>query len=422
MAYTPFHDPWGYGDDCCNGPAAGQPDTKITHLACDHWEEGIFNAAATADLALAGLDDKVDVVTGLGAFVLGQTGWSSAAVSYSAPGISSRSLANIPVNTTRWRMHVRNFNAAGDSAPGSGTFNINGIWFGSHPLGTPASLAQAVTAFVLTNQVEFVSSWVTSAPLQFKANEIAMLSFGITSSSVGAVINTGAGGSLITLDAADASNPAPGGITNLDTQLLDWWIEYETVDPFNRRSLVIGDSIPQGYGMSGAQQYHSYKAWPAQYGTRRKNLVCNAAIASRQFTNFTGSQPIFTRFGTGAGFIWDEVIISLGSNDLGAGADLNTLVTRLLVTVGAVRTAFNPRRIFVMPVLPKSSVGAPETQRNLYNAWLMENTEQYVGASSLMTHEVMDNPASPGTLRTADSPDTVHLNVSGHTRLANSLI
>lgn len=54
MAYTKFHDPWNSGS-CCGTPDPG-PDTPLTKAACDHWEQGIFDAAATADAAVPEAD------------------------------------------------------------------------------------------------------------------------------------------------------------------------------------------------------------------------------------------------------------------------------------------------------------------------------------------------------------------------------
>lgn len=52
MAYTKFNDPWGYGD-CCGTPGVGQPNTPIRAAALNHIEQGIFDAFAAADAAMA---------------------------------------------------------------------------------------------------------------------------------------------------------------------------------------------------------------------------------------------------------------------------------------------------------------------------------------------------------------------------------
>lgn len=52
MAYTKVHEDWGYGDCCGDGPAPGQPNTPIRHVDLEHMEQGIFDAAATADAAV----------------------------------------------------------------------------------------------------------------------------------------------------------------------------------------------------------------------------------------------------------------------------------------------------------------------------------------------------------------------------------
>jgi hypothetical protein len=58
--YVKVHENWGYADSCCaSGPAAGQPDTPIRSVDLEHIEDGIFNAQAAADAAIATADEAL---------------------------------------------------------------------------------------------------------------------------------------------------------------------------------------------------------------------------------------------------------------------------------------------------------------------------------------------------------------------------
>lgn len=281
----------------------------------------------------------------------------------------------LPVTSTRWRLHVRNYDyrASGASAT-TGVISCVGAYVGT-PVFTSGVLTgqfsatptQALSSFATnTDGSEYVSGWVTDAAAQFTAGKNHLISLGFTCTGGQTLQRDGSGFSFFSSGAGTSATLAstsatPGGV---NLSILDIWIEYEFVGE-QPIVLVIGDSIPHGYLSS----FGPRDSWVNQWSQRTRCPVVDNAFSGSTTAHYTTlADAKYSRF---TGITPDAVIVHLTTNDVSAGTATATIQSNLGTIISNIRTTWGANiPIFLATICPRNFTGATEAARLTMNTWL----------------------------------------------------
>ncbi|MDI9903817.1 hypothetical protein QM716_28530 [Rhodococcus sp. IEGM 1409] len=342
----------------------------------------------------------------------------------------------LPVDTTRWRVRMRNYNgynAANGSQPLTGSriavgkHALNALGNSSGVFTAPTVRTVHNTAFTIPNTTSWwTSPWITAPADQMTANEPYLLGWSATSTAqqiaggIGeAWLFTGSGA-----DATDATktNGTMGTGNSTHGCPLDIVIEYECTTA--RPALLgVGDSIMEGLtgytGTSFASSlsvpwYQSYlHQWANSCGAVAVNLAQWGTTTSQWLPTVTDrwSRADLTN-GKFAG-----AVIALGSNDASASVPLATYQANMALIVGKVRALIEPGApIYLVNVIGRNFSGTPETLRVSYNDWLATcplGVKGVIDAAGSMT-----TPGFTPTMMAHLTMDGVHPNMTGNAHLA----
>lgn len=343
----------------------------------------------------------------------------------------------LTVDTTRFRVHVRNHDFKGDTA-GVGTINFTGMWLGEHALststGTPngwtggfvSSPSQVSAAFTVIDDAEWVSPWIETTSAQIARDKQMLLSFGFTCPTSTTIYRTF--GSMFF--ASGAGNAALAGQTGSlgsyfgSPGLFDVFIEYEFAGT-NPVGLYLGDSLTEGRAggtIQGIDPGGQDAGWPQQHAQRT-----GAVAMVNAYSGITASQWAFidstkwTRFDP-ATLRPDYVFIWMGTNDIGNNVDsLATIKGKVLSVINKVRALYgNGIPIYTATILPRGFTGTQETNRTAMNAWLSARPKNIAGCFDF--DRAVRDPASVAALDADfDSGDATHLNTRGYSRLVAAI-
>ncbi|QFP96814.1 minor tail protein [Gordonia phage Mcklovin] len=281
----------------------------------------------------------------------------------------------LPVTTTRWRLHVRNYNIR-DSTAYPGQVAFTGVWlsqFTDVDTGwdgkAKAAPVQAMSAWTATDlSTEYVGPWVTATNLQFQKNANHQLSVGYQAAA-GVSVGRGYAGMFYTGNQADASSQ---GVTRnpSESSVFDIWIEYEayTDAPLG---LVIGDSLTVGRRAANDAGLGMLSSWPVAHSLRTRSLNNNVSLSGGTLDIWASAASF--KMSRWSSIPWDYVVIALGTNNIDNGDDLATIKTKYAATVAAARTAYPTAKIYVATIPPRTYSGdnaAKHVIRNAFNEWI----------------------------------------------------
>lgn len=310
---------------------------------------------------------------------------------------NTRSLVQLPVDTTRWRLRVASTSALSGTVL-TGIWNCTGVWVGT-PLYSATGLpwqrafastpSQALSSFsTVGDGTEFVSSWVTGSALQFKKGVPTGISYGLNATAPITLLYSSRGatyGSTVAGNASSAAGnaaiPSGSGVGLNNLVVLDIRIEYEfatTVQGGVAVGAFIGDSITSGWSsdtstpgatppvLSGAEPHQT---WPGAAGMRNGFAWINMGVGST-----TAAQ-----WSSGSGWRWarcdlttniaDFGVISLCTNDVVANATESNMETNIQSCVAVLRS-LGINEIYLGTMIARGLSGAQETARADVNNWM----------------------------------------------------
>lgn len=376
--------------------------------------------------ALKVIADTDLVPTKTGRYVVNGAGGSSVStLGVGGTGATVRNTVRVPVNTTRWRLRIRNYDIRDDLSY-SGQVDFTGVWVGEAEIITTgwngkfaATPTQALTSFTAANlSTEYVTGWVTAAGAQFAAHKLSQISFGYTAAAATSVVR-GFAGMYYTANQADAATVAPTMFAN-EQAVFDIVLEYEanTDAPIH---LAIGDSLTVGRHAASDPGLGMAGSWPVLWGSRTNALVTNGALSGSTLDTWNSSSALkLTRW---AGISWDAVIVALGTNQIENGSTLGSTQVKVGTTLAAIRAALGATRIYMCTVPPRVFTGddaGKQVIRLAYNAWLMGLPFGIDGAFEI--DKPVINPASTNTLDpNVSAGDGTHMNRIGSSKLATAV-
>jgi lysophospholipase L1-like esterase len=327
-----------------------------------------------------------------------------------------------PATTTRWRIRHRNYDYLLNAATAAG-LDINGLYVGTPVVNSTGGLTGAFTATptayhgayqLAPDGSEYVGPWITDPTLQFSRLQRVLLSFGVTSTSGGAVsMNGNAYGAYFNVGGAANAGVAAPTISGFSTS--GWTgleIEYETAQ-YGAVGLYVGDSITEAKSATSWARLHA-----AQVGAMP---VVNAVGGATTSVFTTSSRPVWSRLNlTEVGV--DYAVIFLGSNDANGSVSLATYQANMSTIITNIRTLTGKSNIplFLATIPPRTFGATPEGLRTSYNTWL--RGLPFGALQTFSFDKVLESKTDVTVLDAEyDSGDTIHPNTNGHTRMAGLL-
>lgn len=401
--------------------------------------DGYAELDATGNVPLSQLANVANPqtpVTKRVSLAIGSDGNASATAS--AHDYNQRTLIQLPVTTTRWRVRFRNASALTGTAT-AGSWDGVGVWVGT-PLFAAAGLpwgrtfatapTQALGAFTTPSDgTDFVSDWVTNTGLQFQAGVPAGLSTGITHATSTVYTSSAQGWTYSGSGAAAAGgNAAPLAVTPSNLVVGDWRLEYEFATvavggiPVG---VCIGDSITAGWDSGpstpGAsppvmQGFDPHQTWPGAASLRNGFAVVNMGVGSTRAAQWQ----------TGTGWRWDRfdlattvpefAVISLGTNDIFDGTAVATM-QGYIQTIITKLAALGVHEVWLGTQIPRSYTGATETLRTGLNAWIRNGPCGSFGAFDF--DKAMNLQATPNVMDPDLFGSYPHPNRAGYQKMAS---
>lgn len=294
----------------------------------------------------------------------------SATVAAAAVDWLERTILELPVTTTRWRLKMANRNLLTNTVLTT-PITCAGVYVGQPVLDVAAAggrftgafahaPAQALGGFAVpVDGTDYVSPWVTAPALQFVKDQPTLLSWDTATAATG----TGLGQSVRQVyhlggstGAANLATLAPvGGTITGAAALGDLRIEYEYLG-VEETILFVGDSITQGASTGNEaatnQGVLHHEAWPGVAGAKGGYTPINAGISSTVTGGWTDPSALsWTRLDL-ATTIPDACVIALGSNDI-LNVPLATIQANYQSICDYVRSIGIPR-VFVATVMPRT--------------------------------------------------------------------
>lgn len=353
---------------------------------------------------------------------------------------NQRTLIQLPVTTSRWRVHFRNASGLSGAIQAS-SWDGTGIWVGT-PLYSAAGLpwgrtfasapAQAVGAFTTPSDgSDYVSPWVTDPALQFTKGVPRGLSTGIAhSASTGFYYSTqgwtygGAGA------AAAAGNATPGGAGLNNFVVGDWRLEYEYDTPAGPNGvpvgLFIGDSITAGWDSSPSlpassppqmQGFDPHQTWPGAAGMRNGFAWVNLGVGStraQQWATFSGWRWTRSDIST---TVPDFAMVMLGTNDVFDGTAVAT-IQGYIQSVIATLMGLGIHEVWLATQIPRGFSGSSETLRTGLNAWIRNVPAGIAGVIDL--DKALRAPATPSGMEPEYFGAYPHPNRAGYQAMGNA--
>ncbi|WP_280455565.1 SGNH/GDSL hydrolase family protein [Nocardia brasiliensis] len=343
---------------------------------------------------IAGLQTALDAKQALPAsrtFTLphsnGGLGGSVATSLSSATAGSDRFVVKLPLNATRWRIKLRNYDY-NQTAKTAAT--LKKLVVGKHSrattgtaLETGSFVSNAATTIVSTDQTIpgngtwYTSPWVTAAGDVFEDGVEFLVGFGWTISP-STVVQCGAGRSWHWTNSTSGTDPTVAGSGATQTYIpFDWVIEYE-VTTRHKVTLVIGDSISEGI-LGSNSALASTSLWRNPFwlwADRTDRLIVNLSLAGVGLTHFAttpSTNYLWTRQDLStSNYTIDEVVISAGSNDFSpAGRSLAQMQADTLTIVSHLRTTLGiTAPIYLATIIARGSTN--DSVRLSWNEWVSQ--------------------------------------------------
>lgn len=334
----------------------------------------------------------------------------------------------LPVNTTRWRLRIRNADQYGAGIAGAFTIvrpslgihaiDANGAGTGEMT-GAPHQLGIDTLA-INSDGTEWTGAWVTATAGQFTAQTQHLLSIGLRMSAGQTTIKTNSV-SWYRSGTSHLANTQTIGSLIKSNPFLDIRVEYEYdgVEP----AMAVGDSITDGLFAGGKGQIGGY---PATLALRTGQPVNNAAVSGHRANQVKGygtTHWYWTRVIPLGGTAPKAAIVSLGTNDaVTVGETAATIKTNLL-TIFATLRSLGVKRLYASTIAPREDAGATVDVKAIIaevNAWLLTRPAGLVDVFEF--DRAVGTAVDPADLdERYDSGDGLHLNTAGYARLARAI-
>lgn len=331
--------------------------------------------------------------------------------------ISVRLPILLGATAVEWRVHIRNYNDKSGTAY-AGALAFTGVYVGKAARaadgtlsGTFATTPTAVANGFNTNAAgnEWISDWVTNAPLQSGTDYL--LSYGYTSATQDNYL--AAAGCWTTPNANDAGTTAPA-VTQGKWAPLDVWIEVRVpaATPIN---MYLGDSLTLGIQAT----LPVYDSWAAKHAVANGAIHSIYAIGGSQATDWldTGARRLNKWLGLSKP---SAAIVALGNNDMYSfGASLAEMKQRTINVSNMLRNSFTDR-LYLTTVLPR--IGADQALKDIasaFNDWCLQTP---AGArESFDFYERIANANGDADLKWASTSANFHLSTAGYARCAAAI-
>lgn len=331
----------------------------------------------------------------------------------------------IPVATTRWRLHVRNFNSRSNTAY-TGAISFTGAWVGTHALTAlgaqtgnfTAAPVSALGAFATpADGSEYTSGWVTDPLAQFSPYTEHLLSVGWTCAGGQTNMRSSSYGWWNTTSAQAGDQTPATTVGAITVGVFDVWIECEYL---MSNQLVVGyhgDSLTTGYA-SGRPVYSSY---PVQHALGHSNMAVLDSYTGTTLAEAVASftQYRWTKFTLGGAVTLDASLVHLGGNDIFNGDAVATVQANLQAFINGLRTIYGVKAVYLATIMPRNNVAVEETHRQTYNTWLRTLPCNAIGLFDF--DAAVRDPTSGNILPAYNSGDNVHLTISGYNAMARAV-
>ncbi|MCD2099516.1 SGNH/GDSL hydrolase family protein [Rhodococcus qingshengii] len=334
-----------------------------------------------------------------------------------------------PVQTTRWRMKIRNFATDGAAGAGDPVIGLSGLALGVAQLdaegnpngayipGTGVALATGGDYTIPADGTYWTSPWYDQPAHQIAPGRIHLLSIANripAGESKRVLMGTGWqwNGAETVVDPA----VAPYSVTPSQSRF-EVVVEFES-STVRKVGAFIGDSIVDGV-TAGRQASH--QAWPMLWANSHNSIAINAGVSGRTLANWANiNHPVWTSVDW-ANVTADFGFIALGTNDISTGtATLADLKANFLATLANLRTKIGADRpMYASTVLPRKFNEANETLRKQYNAWLATCPGGLATVFDFATVMLDPAVAAPPQLLPVYDSDGSHPTPLGYLRMAS---
>lgn len=349
---------------------------------------------------------------------------------------SARWVIKLPLDVTQWRLKLRNWDA-NETAKTAAT--LKKLIIGKHDLPltgtaleTGSYQSSTATTVVSTDQTIpgsatwYTSPWVTASGDIFTANTEFLIGIGWTFASSTA-LSTSAGKAWRWTNSTSATDPTVAGSGGTVGYIpFDWIVEYTST---SRRKvcLVVGDSIVEpisgdNTGLSPTSLWRgAVHLWAAATNRLIVNISLNGIAAGTYAldpASNTYPHYIYNRQGLDT-ITFDEILYTLGSNDVNAGQTLAQMQASALAVLSRLRTSYGitTAPMYMATVLPRGSTG--DTVRTGYNAWLSQVPSI---ASGVVDFSGLLRGTTSTSMWPEYTPDSIHPSWLGNRRMAVELI
>jgi lysophospholipase L1-like esterase len=357
-----------------------------------------------------------DGITRRAAFAVGGTAGGSGTLLLQAA--TFRYPFRLPVATTRWRLHVRNYDSRSDVTY-TGAVTFAGVWVGQQALSTSgaqtgafaAPPVQALTTFTTpADGSEYISGWVTDSAAQFTPYTEHMLSVGWSSAAAQTNIRSDADGWFKIADGTLGGQQSATGLSSINVGIFDIFIEVE----YTGSTPIVaffGDSLTVGH----AATHPIFDSYPCRFALAHGVMPIHYAYTGTTLTEWTDTtKPKWTKFTTSLTKP-DAAVVYIGGNDISNGDSAATVEGRLTTFMQNIRDLLGIQTIYLATMTPRNwaTGDAKEIARQAYNTWLRGLPN---GASGVIDFDaVIKDPAAAANILAAyDSGDHVHLNTAGY--------
>lgn len=300
-----------------------------------------------------------------------------------------RHVVKIGVQTTRWRLKLRNWRAF-DNTAGAAALSGQGVIFGEHQPGGSGEhtgnfkggAASTIVSgtFTVPNSTSFYTSpWVTDPALQFDPGKEYVVGWGFTCAAQ--TLASGANESFQFSTSAAGLNPATtGGLAGAGSTYrgtpIDFQIEYESTSRM-KAFLWIGDSISEGAtGVVGTSYTTTCRPcaiqdnYPSRWAAANGFLVHNIAqsnLYAREWAVTSADRWTRTDLSNAK---FDGAFIAAGSNDYANNRTLAQYQADMAAVILKVRDTIGLKPIYLVDIMPRTDASAREALRTSFNAWL----------------------------------------------------
>lgn len=366
---------------------------------------------------------------------------SIAALTASQP-LSIRRLAEIPVNATRFKLHIRSYNQLGDVAAtgtltsvtayiGDAAVDANGEYTGAFT----ATPTQLVTTTSITSGTELITGWITPATFNLSAYRKVMVSVGFVVPTTGQIAN---GGGLVwygfTASDAGVANPSLTRADNLG--YLAMYIEYEFADDSVPIIMIVSNSTSGGGNGASTYNRGELDSWGQKWALSNRGIPASISCGGTWAAHFTAASAkwgFYSQLTTP--LVIDAVVLwNLTSSDVSGGSTLAVVKAALIVATQKAKALWPAARIIQTNVMPRiENTPATEAIRLQTNQWLescpggadqcwdldslVANPVQIVDTGTGGTNIVVQDANYPARLHpNFDSGDGIHMRPRGNDR------